>query len=170
MPNGKVTNVAASTDPDLFFSPKGRGNNFSVVTQFTLKRVTSGSGGTTVYATTVISTFTARPAAKFSSEVTDLKAAILIVFGYAVYQIVLATIMVYDGPALLVVFLNMTSLRLDVKERSFVDLIKSTRLSVMSTAGSRAVFNDIPMFNYSESTIKRILDDLTYAGDSTFFI
>ncbi len=51
--------------------------------------------------------------------------------------------MMYDGPVpprgIFDDFLNMTSLRLDVKERSFVDLIKSTRLSVMSTAGSRSV-------------------------------
>ncbi len=41
--------------------------------------------------------------------------------------------MVYDGPAppsgIFDDFLNMTSLSLDVKERSFVDLIKSMPLS-----------------------------------------
>ncbi len=44
-------------------------------------------------------------------------------------QIVLVTTMVYDGPipprGIFDDFLNMTSLRLDVKERSFVDLINS---------------------------------------------
>ncbi|PBK61215.1 FAD-binding domain-containing protein [Armillaria solidipes] len=145
MPNGNVTTVTASTDPDLFFSLKVRGgNNFGIVTRFTLRNFSPGNiwGGTTLYPATVMSTFKAA-AVKFSSEVTDPKAAMLITFGYGAHQIVLATLMMYDGPApprgIFDDFLNMTSLRLDVKERSFVDLIKSTRLSVMSTAGSRSV-------------------------------
>ncbi len=43
-------------------------------------------GGTTVYPATVISAFTAA-VAKFSSEVTDPKAAMLITFGYAAQQV-----------------------------------------------------------------------------------
>ncbi|KAK0229786.1 hypothetical protein EDD85DRAFT_123625 [Armillaria nabsnona] len=41
--NGEVTNVTASTDPDLFFSLKGGGNNFGVVTRFTLKTFPQGN-------------------------------------------------------------------------------------------------------------------------------
>ncbi|KAJ7046172.1 hypothetical protein C8F04DRAFT_1322856 [Mycena alexandri] len=36
-PNGKIVTVTAASDPDLFFALKGGGNNFGIVTEFTLK-------------------------------------------------------------------------------------------------------------------------------------
>ncbi|KAK0447288.1 FAD dependent oxidoreductase [Armillaria borealis] len=166
MPNGKVTTVTASTDQDLFFSLKGGGNNFGIVTRFTLKTFPQGTiwGGTTVYPATVISAFIAA-AARFSSEVTDPKAAMLITFEYAARQIVLATIMMYDGPVpprgIFDDFLNMTSLRLDVKERSFVDLINS----MPSKVTPRTISNDIPVSNYSKDTIDSLVEELKHWGE-----
>ncbi|PBK65320.1 hypothetical protein ARMSODRAFT_961310 [Armillaria solidipes] len=74
--------------------------------------------------------------------------------------------MVYDGPApprgIFDDFLNMTSLRLHVKERSFVDLVKSTRLSITLSAGPRNVYNDIPTSDYSKHTIDSLVEELNY--------
>ncbi|KAG5637113.1 hypothetical protein H0H81_005751 [Sphagnurus paluster] len=36
-PNGVIVNVTEASDPDLFFGLKGGGNNFGIVTRFTLK-------------------------------------------------------------------------------------------------------------------------------------
>ncbi|KAK0460474.1 uncharacterized protein EV420DRAFT_1306380 [Desarmillaria tabescens] len=173
MPNGIVTTVTASTDLDLFFSLKGGYSNFGIITRFTLKTFPQGNiwGGTTVYPPTVISTFIAA-AARFSSDVTDPNGSSTRSHRCARNQLVLATIMMYDGPApprdIFDDFLNMANLRLDVKERSFVDLIKSTQQSVMSSLGSRAIYNHIPMSNYSESTIECVIDNLGFWGPTLF--
>ncbi|PBK61214.1 FAD-binding domain-containing protein [Armillaria solidipes] len=167
MPNGKVTTMTASTDQDLFFSLKGGGNNFGIVTRFTLKTFPQGNiwvrWNHFVPRHCDISFIAA--AAKFSSEVTDPKAAMLITFEYAARQIVLATIMVYDGPApprgIFDDFLNMTSLRLDVKERSFVDLINS----IPSKVTPRTISNDIPVSNYSKDTIDSLVEELKHWGE-----
>ncbi|PBK85369.1 FAD-binding domain-containing protein [Armillaria gallica] len=170
MPNGKVTTVTAATDRDLFFSLKGGGKNFGIVTRFTLKTFHQGNiwGGTTVYPATVISAFTAA-AVKFSSEVTDPKAAMLITFEYAARQIVLVTTMVYDGPVpprgIFEDFLNMTTLRLDVKERSFVDLINS----MPSKVTPRIISNDIPVSDYSKHTVDSLVEELKYWGEKLVF-
>ncbi len=51
--------------------------------------------------------------------------------------------MVYDGPVpprgIFDAFLNMSSLQLDVKERTFVDLIESTRLAIAPIVRPRSV-------------------------------
>ncbi|PBK85365.1 FAD-binding domain-containing protein [Armillaria gallica] len=169
MPNGNVTNVTASSDPDLFFSLKGGGNNFGVVTRFTLKTFPQGNiwGGTTLFPATVLSPFTAA-AAKFSSEVTDPKAAMIIAFGYAAQQIFLTTVMVYDGPVpprgIFDAFLNMSSFQLDVKERTFVDLNESTQLVIAPVVRPRTIYNDIPTSNYSKDTIDSLVEEMKSWG------
>ncbi|KAK0229783.1 FAD dependent oxidoreductase [Armillaria nabsnona] len=157
-PNGNVTNVTASSDPDLFFSLKGGGNNFGVVTRFTLKTFPQGNiwGGTAL-------------GGQILFRVTDPKAAMIIAFGYAAQQIFLTTIMVYDGPipprGIFDAFLNMSSLQLDVKERTFVDLIESTRLAIAPIVRPRIIYNDIPTSNYSKDTIDSLVEEMKSWGE-----
>ncbi|PBK61210.1 FAD dependent oxidoreductase [Armillaria solidipes] len=169
VPNGTVVTVTEANDPYLFFSLKGGGNNYGIVTRFTLKTYPQGAvwGGAASYNASYISTFAAA-SVKYCSEVTDPKAAILIIYGYASGQVLLSTQMFYDGPTppdgIFDDFLAISTLAQDVTTRSFFDLINSTAASVNASTGYRTVYNDIPMLEYSESSIEGVINELNYWG------
>ncbi|KAK0184491.1 FAD dependent oxidoreductase [Armillaria mellea] len=169
VPNGTVVNVTEGSDPELFFSLKGGGNNYGIVTRFTLKTYLQGDvwGGVAAYNGSYISAFTAA-SVKFCSEVTDPKAAILIVYGYTSGQVILSTQMFYDGPTLLDGifddFLAIPALAQDITTRSFSDLINGTVAIMNASTGYRTVYNDIPLLNYSQSSIDSIIDEVTFWG------
>ncbi|KAK0184503.1 hypothetical protein F5146DRAFT_1114278 [Armillaria mellea] len=152
-----IDNVVAyeleENDPDLFFSLKGGGNNYGIVTRFTLKAYPQGAiwGGAASYNASYTSAFNAA-AVKFSSEVTDPKAAMIIVYAYT------------GGPTppdgIFDDFLAIPASAQVVTTRSFFDLINSTN----SGAGYRTVYNHIPTLEYSESFIERIVDELNFWG------
>ncbi|KAK0460521.1 FAD-binding domain-containing protein [Desarmillaria tabescens] len=169
VPNGTVVTVKEETDPELFFSLKGGGNNYGIVTRFTVKAFPQGTvwGGIAAYNTSYLPAFTAATV-KFCSEVTDPKAGIIIVYGYTSGQVLLSTQMFYDGPTppigIFDDFLAIPAVAQDVTTRSFFDLINSTFATINPSAGYRTVYNDIPELEYSESTIRNIIDDLTFWG------
>ncbi|SJL13225.1 related to 6-hydroxy-D-nicotine oxidase [Armillaria ostoyae] len=168
-PNATVVTVREENDPDLFFSLKGGGNNYGIVTRFTLKTYPQGAvwGGIAAYNSSYISAFTAA-SVQFCSEVTDPKAAILIIYGYTSGQVYLSTQVFYDGPTppdgIFDDFLAIPALAQDVTTRSFFDLINSTVAPINASTGYRTVFNDIPMLEYSESNIEGVIDELNYWG------
>ncbi|KAK0499173.1 hypothetical protein EDD18DRAFT_1070573 [Armillaria luteobubalina] len=169
VPNGTVVTVTEKSDPDLFFSLKGGGNNYGIVTRFTLKTHPQGTvwGGAAIYSASYISAFTAA-AVKFCSEVTDPKAQILIIYGYYSGQALLSSQMFYDGPTppdgIFDDFLAIPALAEDVTTRSFSDLIHSTFAMINASAGYRTVYNHIPMLEYSESSIDGVIDELNFWG------
>ncbi|KAK0199350.1 FAD-binding domain-containing protein [Desarmillaria ectypa] len=168
VPNGTVVTVTGENDPDLFFSLKGGGNNYGIVTQFTLKTFPQGAvWALATYNASYISAFNAA-SAKFCSEVTDPKAAMLMSYGYTSGQVLLSTQMFYDGPTppdgIFDDFLAIPAVAQDITTRSFFDLINSTFASINGSTGYRTVFNDIPMLEYSESNIEGVIDELNFWG------
>ncbi|KAK0447293.1 FAD dependent oxidoreductase [Armillaria borealis] len=169
VPNGTVVTVMEGSDPDLFFSLKGGGNNYGIVTRFTLKTYPQGVvwGGIASYNASYISAFTAA-SVKFCSEVTDPKAGMIMVYGYTSGQDILSTRMFYDGPDppddIFDDFLAIPALTQEVTTRSFFDLINSTAATINASTGYRTVYNDIPMLEYSESSIEGIIDEVNFWG------
>ncbi|KAK0479217.1 FAD dependent oxidoreductase [Armillaria novae-zelandiae] len=170
VPNGTVVTVMEGRDPDLSFSLKGGSNNYGIVTQFILKTHPQGAiwGGMTLYDASYISAFTAA-SVKFSSEVTDLKAGMIMAYGYTNGQVFLSSTMFYDGPTPLEGvfddFLAIPALTQDVMTRSkFSDLINATAPTMNATARFWTVYDHIPMLNYSESVIDSIIDEVNFWG------
>ncbi|KAK0479228.1 hypothetical protein IW261DRAFT_168031 [Armillaria novae-zelandiae] len=171
MPNATVVAVTEENDPDLFFSLKGGFNNYGIVTRFTLKAYPQGPvwGGAASYNASYISAFNAA-AVKFSSEVTDPRAAMLMTYTYASGQVLLAILMFYDGPTppdgIFDDFLAIPALAQDVTTRSYFDLFNSSFATTNAGAGHRAVYNHIPTLEYSESFIEGIVDELNFWGST----
>ncbi|KAK0199347.1 FAD-binding domain-containing protein [Desarmillaria ectypa] len=169
VPNGTVVTVTGENDPDLFFSLKGGGNNYGIVTRFTLRTFPQGAiwGGVARYNASYISAFNAA-SIKFCSEVTDPKAAIIIIYGYTSGQFILSTQMFYDGPTppdgIFDDFLAIPAVAQDVTTRSFFDFNNSTFASINGSTGYRTVSNDVPMLEYSESNIEGVIDELKFWG------
>ncbi|KAK0499166.1 FAD-binding domain-containing protein [Armillaria luteobubalina] len=169
VPNGTVVNVTEKNDPDLFFSLKGGGNNYGIVTQFTLNVYPQGAiwGGVAAYNASYISAFAAA-SVKFCSEVTDPKAEMLIIYGYNSGQVSLSTQMFYDGSTppdgIFDNFLAIPTLTQDLTTRSFSDLIHSTFAIINASTGLRTVYNHIPMLKYSESSIDGVIDEVNFWG------
>ncbi|KAK0460443.1 FAD dependent oxidoreductase [Desarmillaria tabescens] len=172
LPNGTLSTVTEGSDQDLFFSLKGGCNNFGIVTRFTLKAFPQSAvwGGSAMYSMDDLSAFTAA-SAKFSSEVRDPKAVMIMMYGYSgsTSQLSLSVLMFYDGPTppsgIFDDFLALPPLSQDIKSRSFHDLIISFNLS----AGyDRVVSNDIPVLEYSESTIKGLINELNNSASILF--
>ncbi|PBK61219.1 FAD-binding domain-containing protein [Armillaria solidipes] len=164
-PNATVVTVTEENDPDLFFSLKGGFNNYGIITRFTLKAYPQGAvwGGVASYNASYISAFNAA-SVKFCSEVTDPKAAMLMIYAYASGQVSLSTQMFYDGPTppdgIFDDFLAIPSSAEDFTTRSFFDLIASTTFPT----GLRTVYNHIPTLEYSESTIEGMINELNFWG------
>ncbi|KAK0224251.1 hypothetical protein IW262DRAFT_882938 [Armillaria fumosa] len=169
VPNATVVTVTEENDPDLFFSLKGGGNNYGIVTRFTLKTYPQGAvwGGAASYNESYISAFNAA-AVKFCSEVTDPKAAMVIVYGYTSGQVFLSSQMFYDGPTppdgIFDDFLAIPASAQDITTRSFFELINSSSVSTNAAAGYRTVYNHIPTLEYSDSFIEGIIDELNFWG------
>ncbi|KAK0224284.1 FAD dependent oxidoreductase [Armillaria fumosa] len=171
VPDGTVVTVTDTSHPDLFFSLKGGGNNYGIVTRFTLKTHPQGAvwGGIAAYNASHISAFTAA-SVKFCSEVIDPKAGIIIVYGYTSGEVILSTQMFYDGAippnGIFDDFLAIPALTQDtVMTRSkFSDLINATVPTINASTGLRTVYNHMPMLNYSESSIDDIIDEVNFWG------
>ncbi|KAK0499164.1 FAD dependent oxidoreductase [Armillaria luteobubalina] len=171
VPNGTVVTVTDTSHTDLFFSLKGGGNNYGIVTRFTLKTHPQGAvwGGIAAYNASHISAFTAA-SVKFCSEVTDPRAGIIIVYGYTSGEVILSTQMFYDGAippkGIFDDFLAIPALTQDtVMTRSkFSDLINATVPTINASTGLRTVYNHMPMLNYSESSIDEIIDEVNFWG------
>ncbi|KAK0229777.1 FAD-binding domain-containing protein [Armillaria nabsnona] len=169
VPNATVVTVTEENDPDLFFSLKGGGNNYGIVTRFTVKTYPQGAvwGGVAAYNASYISALTAA-SVKFCSEVTDPKAGMIMVYGYTSGQVYLSAQIFYDGPTppdgIFDDFLAIPALALDVTTRSFFDLINGTVPIVDASNGYRTVYNHIPTLEYSASNIEGVIDELNYWG------
>ncbi|PBK85371.1 FAD dependent oxidoreductase [Armillaria gallica] len=169
VPNGTAVTVTEGSDPDLFFSLKGGGNNYGIVTRFTLKTHPQGAvwGGLASYNASYISAFTAA-SVKFCSEVTDPKAGMIIVYGYTSGQVILSTQMFYDGPdppdGIFDDFLAIPAFAQDVTTRSFSELINSTVPTINASTGYRTVYNHIPTLEYSASNIEAVIDEVNFWG------
>ncbi|KAI0044154.1 FAD-binding domain-containing protein [Auriscalpium vulgare] len=165
LPSGNVTTVT-SADNDLWFALRGGGNNFGIVTKFTLKShpQTAVWGGSVVYSDLEINPLFAA-IAKFSSTVTDKKAAILPTIDTEAGGLVSIVLMFYDGPSppsgIFDDLLAIPSEANSVKTQSFSSFLTSLP-STNPAAGPRALFSSVSVLQYTESLLKVIYNETVY--------
>ncbi|KAL0954148.1 hypothetical protein HGRIS_005285 [Hohenbuehelia grisea] len=171
-PDGSVARVTEDSDPELFSGLKGGGNNFGIVTQFTLKTFpqTRVWGGLITYTADQIDKVV-DAAAKFSSEVTDPKASMISAFNFLLGQPGVSQLLFYDGPSpppgVFDDFLKIPHLTKDVKTRSFLSLVTSSPSD--ATAGTRGIFHSAPVLGYSPTFLKAVVNESVHWGQKLAF-
>ncbi|KAJ7064518.1 FAD-binding domain-containing protein [Mycena amicta] len=164
-PTGQVVLVTEAEDPELFFALKGGGNNFGIVTEFTLR--TFPQGGLITYTPDQIPAVNAAIAA-FAANVTDPKAVILPTYNSLFTQLFVSHIMFYDEPTpptgIFDDFLAIPHLTQDVETRSFLDLV--TSLPSNATSGTRGAFHTVSLRSFSPTMIAAIVNETTFWGAS----
>ncbi|KAF2229605.1 FAD-binding domain-containing protein [Viridothelium virens] len=99
--NGTIINANRTSNSDIFFAMQGGGNQFGIVTKYTLKTFDIGQvwGGTKVYAGTDHEAILAATA-EFTENFTDPKAAIIVTNDFALDDLASLIVMFYfyDGP------------------------------------------------------------------------
>ncbi|KAG2356935.1 hypothetical protein BDR07DRAFT_1299082 [Suillus spraguei] len=161
LPNGTVTDVTDSTNPDLFFALRG------IVTRVTVKTYPQGQvwGGRVSYgpgqwenATSAI--------ANFWANVHDTKASI-----YNTYNLVagvpeMSSILFYDAPmcpeGMYDDFLKIPHIEQDISSRSYVDLVQSLPLNL--TSNLRSVFHWVAMEEVTTDVLKMIANETLFWG------
>ncbi|KAF7311780.1 FAD-binding PCMH-type domain-containing protein [Mycena indigotica] len=166
-PSGAVVTVTQASDPELFFALKGGGNNFGIVTDFTLKTFpqTQVWGGLITYTADKLPAV-ANAVAAFAANVTDPKAAIIPAVNFLATQPGVSHIMFYDGPTapsgIFDDFLAIPHFTKDVKTRSFLDLVQSAPSD--ATSGTRGAFHTVGLRSYSKTMIDAIINETIYWG------
>lgn len=164
LPNGTVSSITASSNPDLFFALKGGFNNFGIVTQFTLKAYPQGQvWGGTIEAVDQFDAIAAATA-NFYANVTDAKAAILPTFNFASNTPIGEVSIFYDGPTppdgMFDEFLAIPALSQDISTRSFLSLILSDPSN--GTAGLRGYFNTVSLYEITPSILAAVANETLY--------
>ncbi|KAJ7494855.1 FAD dependent oxidoreductase [Mycena galericulata] len=166
-PAGAVVSVTNASDPDLFFGLKGGGNNFGIVTQFTLKTFPQGQvwGGLITYTVAEIPAVSAAVEA-FAANVTDPKAAMIPTFNFLLGQPGISHVMFYDGPTppagIFDAFLAIPHLTEDVSTRSFLSLVQAAPSN--ATSGERGAFHTVSLLNYTATMVDAILNETNFWG------
>ncbi|OSX60836.1 hypothetical protein POSPLADRAFT_1182032 [Postia placenta MAD-698-R-SB12] len=168
LPNGTVTNVTESSNPDLFFGLKGGYNNFGIVTTFTFQTYPQGQvwGGQITYPSSSVNNVSAATAT-FSSNVTDPKAAIITTYDYTGGLILASVIIFYDAPnppsGIFDDFLSIPALATNVKTRSFLSLVQVE--TTQETANFRGYYNTVPLTEITEGILNDVLTEAQYWGE-----
>ncbi|EPQ52684.1 FAD-binding domain-containing protein [Gloeophyllum trabeum ATCC 11539] len=171
LPNGTVTTVTDSSNPDLMFALRGGYNNFGVVTKFTFKTFPSGQVWNTLDRV-------ASASVNFSSKVTDPKAGIITTYNFVIGGLGVSQLLFYDGsepPAgIFDEFLAIPSFTKDVKARSFSNLVRN--IPANATSNTRGIFNTVPLLEYTPELMEIIRNETEFWGqklsweDSATFI
>jgi len=170
LPDGTITEVTATSSPDLFFALKGGYNNFGIVTRFTLKAYRQGQvwGGTLQFAEAQISNITSATAT-FASNVKDPKAAIITTYLYFLGQPAISMLIFYDGPnppaGMFDDFLSLPAASSDISTRSFVSLYESPQSN--GTAGLRGFQHSLSILNVTESLLTVVANETAFWGQAT---
>ncbi|KAI0043439.1 FAD-binding domain-containing protein [Auriscalpium vulgare] len=164
LPSGTVTTVT-SADADLWFALRGGGNNFGIVTKFTLKSYpqTDVWGGVALYSTQYVDSVNAA-AAKFSATAPDKKAVVLPSYSNTpTGAIVIGLLIFYDGPSppagIFDDFLAIPYETLAVQTQSFVSFVKSL---AYQPDGARMRFSSVPVIQWTDSLLKVVYNESQY--------
>ncbi|KAJ7727580.1 FAD dependent oxidoreductase [Mycena metata] len=166
-PNGNIVTVTAASDPDLFFALKGGGNNFGIVTKFTLKTFARGNvwGGAISYPPSALSAVQAA-ILQFNNNVTDPKAQITPAYTHVSGEFHPSIVLFYDAPAqpaeIYDTFLAIPNLFADVKPRSMAALVAS--LPTDQPAGTRGYFHGVTLTGYSSELLDAIANETSFWG------
>ncbi|KAH7087282.1 FAD-binding domain-containing protein [Auriculariales sp. MPI-PUGE-AT-0066] len=161
-PNGIVRTVTAA-DKDLFWALKGGGNNFGVVTKFTVKAIpyTQIWGGLLVHA--MMHREVADALLAFQEQVHDPKAVVLPTFMDLGGTLLTSTLLFYHGenpPAgYFDMFLNLPgAVTSDVKTRKMADLIALTALTPLPPL--RGCFHTLTVPENTPELVNATLDEI----------
>ncbi|KAH9033366.1 FAD-binding domain-containing protein [Lactarius pseudohatsudake] len=181
LPNGTVTTVTAE-DHDLWFALRGGGNNFGIVTKFTIKSYPQGQvwGGTILYGSDQLGAV--KNAIAEFSKVTDTNAALASGFLYSsgevcpiiahsieaetlrVPQVIPTVLLFYDAPrppsGIFDAFLRIPNQQQDILARSYPDFVKILASQTTSPAGVRGNSCGFPTTNYSLNFLNAITDQV----------
>ncbi|KAI0043437.1 FAD-binding domain-containing protein [Auriscalpium vulgare] len=164
LPNGTVTTVTKA-DKDLWFALRGGGNNFGIVTKFTMKSVpqTDVWGGVAVYSIDHVDSVISA-VAKFSATAPDKKAVVLPSFSNTPQGgIMIGLLMFYDGPSppsgVFDDFLAIHYEVLSVRTQSFVSFVQSI---ARPPDGARLRFSSVPVLDWTPSLLKVVYNESQY--------
>ncbi|KAF8257313.1 FAD-binding domain-containing protein [Lactarius quietus] len=167
LPNGTVTTVTAAND-DLWFSLRGGGNNFGIVTKFTVKSYPQGQawGGTILYGSDQLAAI--KNATAEFSPVPDTNAALISVFSYSSGEVIPSVILFYDGPqppsGMFDSFLQIPSQQQDTQSRSYADFVRIQSPQTAPPIDLRGHYCGFPTTNYSLAFLDAIIDQVLYWG------
>ncbi|KAJ7686166.1 FAD-binding domain-containing protein [Mycena rosella] len=165
LPNGTITTVTATKNPDLYFGLKGGLNNFGIVTRFTFKAYpqTQIWGGLITYAGPTIPAVN-KAVADFSALTTDPKAQIFAAYNGALGIAVLGHLLFYDAPTpppgIFDEFLAIPFLTKDIGTRDLASIVRLFPTNV--TTGSRTIFDTVPVTKYTPALVDAILNETTF--------
>ncbi|KAJ3521485.1 hypothetical protein NMY22_g12295 [Coprinellus aureogranulatus] len=165
-PNGEIVEVTHDSDPDLFFALKGGGNNFGIVTKFTLKTFPQGKvwGGMLTYAHPDVFPAVSAATAKFSAEVTDPKASLLSTVTFYNGMPLINIQLFYDAPeppaGIFDDFLNTTTVANSVASQTFLSMINSVPAGELH--GIRGYFLGLSAPAYSVDYMN-VINDLAFS-------
>ena len=140
--DGSIINANRSSNSDIFFAMQGGGNQFGIVTKYTVKTFDIGQvwGGIKIYAGLDYQTILGATA-NFTQNFTDPKAAVIVTCDFALYDLVSVIVIFYfyDGstpPAgVFDEFDQVTPIFSNVSTQSYPSLLAGN--NVYSTSGSR---------------------------------
>ncbi|KAJ6529113.1 FAD dependent oxidoreductase [Mycena vulgaris] len=165
LPNGTLTEVTASKNPDLYFGLKGGLNNFGIVTRFIFKAYpqTQIWGGLIIYTVPTLSAVN-KAVADFSALVTDPKAQIFSAYNGAAGIPIMGQLLFYDAPTpppgIFDEFLAIPFVTRDVGTRSLSSLVRLFPTNV--TTGSRSIFDTVPVTGYTPALVDAILNETIF--------
>lgn len=164
LPNGTISDIIASSNPDLFFALKGGFNNFGIVTQFTLKTFPQGQvwGGTILALGEFDKIATAT--ANFYANVTDPKASIISTFNWDLGIHLGQVSLFYDGSSppdgMFDEFIAIPAVSQDISSRSFLSLVLSSVSN--ETSGLRGYFDTVSLYDITPSMLTAVSNETTY--------
>ncbi|KAH8978950.1 FAD-binding domain-containing protein [Lactarius akahatsu] len=161
LPNGTVTTVTAK-DHDLWFALRGGGNNFGIVTKFTINSYPQGQvwGGTIQYGSDQLGAV--KNAIAEFSKVTDTNATRVSGFLYSSGEVIPAVLLFYNAPrppsGIFDAFLRIPNQSQDILARSYTDFVKIQASQTTGPAGVRGNSCEFPTTNYSLDFLDAITD------------
>ncbi|KAI9437957.1 hypothetical protein H4582DRAFT_1951667 [Lactarius indigo] len=163
LPNGTVTTVTAE-DHDLWFALRGGGNNFGIVTKFTLQSYSQGQvwGGTILFGSDQLGAV--KNAITEFGKVTDPNATLGPGFRYSSGEVISAVTLFYNAPqppsGIFDAILRIPNQQQDTRTRSYADFVKNQATQTTSPIGLRGHYCGFPTANYSLNFLDAITDQV----------
>jgi len=164
-PTGNIMTVTEQSNQDLFFGLRGGGNNFGIVTGFTLKTHAQLNvyGGALIYTGDLSAVTDA--IVNFDANNNDPKAAMLASYTFIALTVEAVVFLFYDAPTppsgTFDEFLNIPALSNSVKTQTYPDFIQSLGLSPNPT---RAAAHTAPIIGYTRPIVNEIINQTLALG------
>ncbi|KAG2143519.1 FAD dependent oxidoreductase [Suillus bovinus] len=168
LPNGTVTDISDSTNPDLFFALRGGFNNYGIVTRVTVKTYPQSLvwGGRVSY-THDQWEGASSAMANYWATVKDPKASIYNTYNYVSGVAEVSVIVFYDAPTcpdgIFDDFMTAPHIESDIGTRSYVNLVQSLPLNL--TSGLRSVFHWVAMEEVTQPALDMIANETMFWGE-----